>query len=140
MMTSAQMDGVYAALVTADDEGDAEALAQICWRLHGELGEARARADTLHARLAAAASTVLQAPVVLANGNSSGSQAVGEPCPGCGAAGRVAECVFCSQPQDPSCGYGIEYTPLSADRPGQWRCAGCWAIAADDRRTAGACS
>lgn len=61
MMTPAQMDGVYAALVTADDEGDPEALAQICWRLYGELGETRARADTLHARLTAAVRAVLPA-------------------------------------------------------------------------------
>jgi hypothetical protein len=140
MMTPAQMDGVYAALVTADDEGDGEALAQICWRLYGELGEARARAGALHARLAAAARPVPPAPAVPANGHSSGSLAVGEPCPGCGVAGQVAACVFCYQPQDPGCGYGVEYTPPSAEHPGQWRCTGCRAIAADEPRAAGACS
>jgi hypothetical protein len=139
MMTSAQMDGVYAALVSADDEGDAEALAQICWRLYGELGEARARADTLHAELAAAARTVLPAPAVQANGNLSGLLAAGEPCPGCGVASQVAACVFCGQRQDPGCGYGVEYMPPSADHPGQWRCTGCRAIASDERRAAGAC-
>jgi hypothetical protein len=76
VMTPTQMDGVYAALVTADDAGDAEALAQICWRLYGELGEARARADTLHARLTAAARAVLPAPAVQANGNPSGYLAI----------------------------------------------------------------
>jgi hypothetical protein len=140
MMTPVQMDGIYAALLTADDACDAEALAQICWRLYGEMGEARARADILHARLAAAARTVLPATAVPANGNSPGTLAAGEPCPGCEVAGQEAACVFCGQPQDPGCGYGVKHTPPSTDHPGQWRYTGCRAIPADGRRATGACS
>lgn len=52
MITPAQMDDVFGALSSADEDGDAQTLARICWQLYGELGEAHARAATLHARLA----------------------------------------------------------------------------------------
>ena len=58
MMTDTQFDGTYAALITADDVGDAEGLAQIAWQLFGELGLIRDHAaghQLLLARLAAAA-------------------------------------------------------------------------------------
>lgn len=138
MMTPEQMDGTYAALVAADGDGDTEALAQICWRLYGELGETRARAGTLHARLAAAARAVSAPPVIGTRCGSSGPRAGGNPCPGCGAVGQAVACVFCGQPQDPGCGYGVEYALPSAGRPGRWRCTGCQAVAADDRQAAGA--
>jgi hypothetical protein len=58
MMTPAQLDDVYGALVIADSEGNAEALARICWQLYAELGDTRARAETLHGGLAAVARIV----------------------------------------------------------------------------------
>jgi hypothetical protein len=58
MMTPAQMDDVYGALVIADGEGNAEALARISWQLYTELGDTRARAETLHGGLAAVARIV----------------------------------------------------------------------------------
>ena len=61
-----------------------------------------------------------------------GSQepAGGQRCPGCG--GEAAPCAFCGQLQDPACGYGTTYDPPAENAPGQWRCAECGAIAADD--------
>lgn len=61
MMTPAQMDDVFGALSSADENGDAQTLARICWQLYGELGEAQARAATLHARLADAAARAARA-------------------------------------------------------------------------------
>jgi hypothetical protein len=78
MMTPAQMDGVYAALVTADDHGDTEALAQICWQLYAELGETRARAETLHARLSGAARALLSVHDAPADGVGCRAIAAGE--------------------------------------------------------------
>lgn len=144
MMTPAQMDDVFGALSGADEDGDAEALARICWQLFGELGEAHARAETLHARLADIAARAARA-----SGPEHGS-APARPgrawsgtcwrCPGCGEAGRNEPCLFCGQPHHPGCGYGLEYTPPTVDRPGQWRCANCRAIAADERHPAPAAS
>jgi hypothetical protein len=52
IMTPAQMDGMYAALVTADANQDAEALARLCWQLYEELRTARERAEGLKLRIA----------------------------------------------------------------------------------------
>jgi hypothetical protein len=63
-VTETQADGIYAALVTADDAGDAEALAEIAWRLYGELGVIRGRTagqELLLARIATAARTAVAA-------------------------------------------------------------------------------
>ncbi|HEX4830344.1 MAG TPA: hypothetical protein VH478_04545 [Trebonia sp.] len=62
MMSPAQMDGVYAALVTADGDQDADALAAICWQLYRELGTVKARADALQARFTAAAQALASPP------------------------------------------------------------------------------
>jgi hypothetical protein len=137
MMTPAQLDDVYGALVIAGSEGNAEALARICWQLYAELDDTRARAETLHGGLVAVAR------IVHAVASTKGSappepRASGQLCPGCGGVGLAADCVLCGQPQDPGCGFGVEYTPPSADRPGQWRCTGCRAVAADERQAAGA--
>lgn len=125
MMTAGQLEAMYGTLAEADADADAETLARICWQLYAELGQAVTRAGAQQARFAA---------LVRAAAAHGGGQA----CPGCRAPGQAAECAWCGQMQDPCCGYGLEYTPPSADAGGQWRCTGCRAIAADDPLPAGA--
>jgi hypothetical protein len=62
MMTPAQMDDAYAALVTADGDQDAEALAVLCWQLYAELATTRARASALQSRFSAIARVLEGSP------------------------------------------------------------------------------
>ena len=133
MMTPAEMEDAYAALIAADADRDAEALAKLGWQLYAELAEANARNDALRARLTAAA-------VALRPGAPAPSQGTpaGFPCPGCGSAGTVEECVFCAQLQDPGCGYGLEHMPSAPGQAGRWQCSACRATVADDLAAVGA--
>ena len=45
----AQMDGLWAALIGADADGDARRLAAVAWDLYGRLGQASAERDRLRA-------------------------------------------------------------------------------------------
>ncbi len=45
----AQMDGLWAALIGADADGDARRLAAVAWDLYGRPGQARAERDRLRA-------------------------------------------------------------------------------------------
>ena len=127
MMTPAQMEDAYAALVTADGDRDAEALAKLGWQFYAELGEALARNEALRARVTAAALALR--PVASGPGRGTPSQAL---CPGCGTTGAAEACAFCGQLQDPCCGHGIEHTPATSERSGRWQCAACRATVADD--------
>jgi hypothetical protein len=129
-MTPEQMDDLYSALTEADAGRDAEALAKIGWQLHSELTDALERGKALQARLGSIALTAAQ--------DHDDYEDAGErdPCPGCGNPEWVSPCVSCHQPVDPSCGYGLEYTPGSAESPGRWRCADCQAVIAEEIRAA----
>jgi hypothetical protein len=58
MMTRDELDAIGAELLAADEDGDADRLATLAWRLYGEAGTAQAEIDRLHGMLRSAATTV----------------------------------------------------------------------------------
>jgi hypothetical protein len=131
MMTVAQLEDLYGPLTDADADGNAEALAKLCWQLYTELGQSITLADQRQARFSALVCAVR------AVAGGVGAHDGGHVCPGCDTPGQAVACVWCGQLQDPCYGHGLEHTPPSADADGLWRCSSCRAIVAEDPRLAG---
>ena len=63
-MTRDELDEIGAELLAADEDGNADRLAALAWRLYGEAGTAQAEIDRLHGMLRSVRAMAAPTPVI----------------------------------------------------------------------------
>jgi hypothetical protein len=63
-MTRDELDAIGAELLAADEDGNADRLAALAWRLYGEAGTAQAEIDRLHGMLRSVKTMVAPSAIV----------------------------------------------------------------------------
>jgi hypothetical protein len=63
-MTRDELDAIGAELLAADEDGNADRLAALAWRLYGEAGTAQAEIDRLHGMLRSVKTMVAPGAIV----------------------------------------------------------------------------